>query len=134
MTDTVKAPEVSLGAGSYDYDALKAATDAAVQDSGGDTDKADLALKTAVEASNEHPAVRTDPRDIAGYVWEKVEGSTGQVETIQVPVAAEAESEKKDGTPARKSVPTSKPTSTDSDGSKPSGSGAADTKTTGEGE
>lgn len=134
MTDTVKAPEISFGAGSYDHDALMAATDAAVLDSGGDVAKAEAALKAAVETSNAHPAVGTDPRDIEGYAWEKVEGSTGKVETIQVPVAAEAEPEKKDGMPARKSVPTSKPTSTDSDGAKPSGSVAADTKTTGEGE
>lgn len=93
MTTDRVAPQISLGAGSYDYDVLRLATDAAVQGSGDDAEKASAALKTAVETSNVHPAIGSDPRDVPGYAWAEVEGSTGQIETIQVPVAAAADPE-----------------------------------------
>ena len=89
MTDNVEAPAISLGAGSYDYDALKAATDAAIARNPGGGIEAEAALAEAVKTSNEHPAIGTDPRDIPGHVWKDVEGSTGQIETIQVFAAGE---------------------------------------------
>lgn len=124
MTDKVQAPAISLGAGSYDYDALKAATDAAIASNPGGGIETQAALAEAVKASNEHPAIGTDPRDIPGHVWTDVQGSTGQIETIQVFAAGEPVVS--EPVAVQKPAPTGKPASGAADPVKSGGS--TDTK------
>lgn len=99
MTTDKNSPGISLGSGSYDYDALKKAGDDAIAKHKGDTAKAEDAIAVAVDKANRSPSKDADPRYTPGYETVKRKGSTGVTETIQVPVPAsddeiDAETEK----------------------------------------
>jgi hypothetical protein len=82
---------IALGAGSYDYDALKNGTDAAAKAPDGEYDQR---RDEALEKARKGDATAVDPRDIPGYRFKAVKHSElGVTETIQVfdpELAAEA--------------------------------------------
>lgn len=81
MSDPNSSP-VSLPAGSYDYDALKAATNKAAN---GAAKNYDDNVRKALEESSENAFKPVDPRDTPGYEFKAIENETlGVTETIQV--------------------------------------------------
>lgn len=84
MADLNSSP-VSLGAGSYDYDALKDGLDAAAA---APADKYDAAVSSTLSALDATGLAKVDPRQTPGYefveVQRELEDGAPITETIQV--------------------------------------------------
>lgn len=77
----------SLGAGSFDYDALKDKTDAAIAGDHSSPEAAKQAVQDAVAGADANGRREIDPRETPGYKFEKrqrVIGGERVTETIQV--------------------------------------------------
>lgn len=82
MTDALNHAPVPLGAGSYDYDALKDALDVVAASP---VDQRDTAIADTLKELDATKLAAVDARDTPGYVFKDVENKDlGVTETIQV--------------------------------------------------
>jgi hypothetical protein len=79
-------PKPHLSAGAYDYDELKAATDAVMKHEHEDATAAQAAMDEAVRGVDAGKAQDVDPRDTPGYRWQTRNGPGEGKERIQVPI------------------------------------------------
>lgn len=112
MTDETKPNHdpVSLGSGSYDFNALQEATDKIAQENPADRE---AVLQSTLEKLDKTDTAKFDPRDVDGYSWRTRTNAAGGKERIQVatPEKADASEEEtvaaEDGkAPVRGTTPT----------------------------
>lgn len=96
---TTKHSPVSLGAGSYDYDALKSGLGEAARGSNADYESK---VQAAIEGAATNVHAGQDARTIPGYEFQEVENpELGVKESVQVFVAVEGDAPTNDQAPVQ---------------------------------